>query len=97
MPSVTIRNVDPEVHRRLRIRAAMNGRSMEGEIRAILSIAAMRANREKPAETDDSGRVINGVGAVQSSTEDGDIALTKNDAIAKVRKIIREQQTEDAA
>ncbi|MEZ5919782.1 MAG: hypothetical protein R3C60_00365 [Parvularculaceae bacterium] len=97
MPSVTIRNVDPEVHRRLRIRAAMNGRSMEGEIRAILTIAATRANREKSAETDNSGRVVNGAGAVQSSTEEADIALTKNDAIAKVRKIIREQQTEDAA
>ena len=34
---ITIRNLDPEIKRGLRVRAAMNGRSMEAEARAILT------------------------------------------------------------
>ncbi len=36
MASITIRNLDDEVKRRLRVRAAMHGRSMEEEARDIL-------------------------------------------------------------
>src|SRR4029077_11481351 len=36
MATLTIRNVDPEVQKRLRVRAAENGRSMEAELRQIL-------------------------------------------------------------
>ena len=36
MASITIRKLDDEVKRRLRIRAAENGRSMEEEARTIL-------------------------------------------------------------
>ncbi len=36
MATVTIRNLPDEVHRALRVRAAMHGRSTEAEIRAIL-------------------------------------------------------------
>lgn len=39
MPTVTVRNLDPEVQRRLRLRAARNGRSVEAEARAILTEA----------------------------------------------------------
>lgn len=39
MASVTIRHLDDETKRRLRIRAAQNGRSMEEEARAILRTA----------------------------------------------------------
>jgi len=39
MSSVTIRNIDPEVKERLRLRAARHGRSMEAELRAIVSAA----------------------------------------------------------
>ena len=39
MASITIRNLDDEVKRRLRIRAAANGRSMEEEARQILRAA----------------------------------------------------------
>jgi antitoxin FitA len=39
MATVTIRNVDPGLEKRLRIRAARNGRSMESELRHILSAA----------------------------------------------------------
>jgi plasmid stability protein len=39
MPVLNIRNLAPEVHARLRLRAARNGRSMEAEARAILEAA----------------------------------------------------------
>lgn len=37
--TITIRNLDGRVKERLRIRAAMNGRSMEAEARSILAAA----------------------------------------------------------
>ena len=39
MASITVRNLDKGLKRRLRIRAAENGRSMEQEARAILRAA----------------------------------------------------------
>ncbi len=39
MASITVRNLDDELKRRLRIRAAENGRSMEQEAREILRSA----------------------------------------------------------
>ncbi|MGO9494666.1 MAG: FitA-like ribbon-helix-helix domain-containing protein [Terracidiphilus sp.] len=43
MATIVIRNLDPAVKRKLQIRAARNGRSMEAEARALLT--------EKSAET----------------------------------------------
>lgn len=37
MATITVRNLDPEVQRLLKLRAAANDRSMEAEARAILS------------------------------------------------------------
>jgi antitoxin FitA len=37
MATLTIRNVDPALEERLRLRAARNGRSVEDELRCILS------------------------------------------------------------
>ena len=39
MASITIRNLDDALKRRLRVRAAEHGRSMEEEVRAILRAA----------------------------------------------------------
>lgn len=47
MPSITIRNVPDEVHRAIRVRAAMHGRSTEAEIRSILEDAARPEGRLK--------------------------------------------------
>ncbi|OHV78508.1 FitA-like ribbon-helix-helix domain-containing protein [Ensifer sp. LCM 4579] len=47
MPSITIRNVPDDVHRAIRVRAAMNGRSAEAEIRDILEKAAKPEGRVK--------------------------------------------------
>ncbi len=37
MATITIRNLDETVKRKLQVRAALNGRSMEAEARAVLS------------------------------------------------------------
>jgi plasmid stability protein len=47
MPSITIRNVPDEVHRAIRVRAAIHGRSTEAEIRSILEQAAKPEGRLK--------------------------------------------------
>jgi plasmid stability protein len=47
MPSITVRNVPDEVHRALRVRAAMHGRSAEAEIRFILENAVRSEGRIK--------------------------------------------------
>ena len=39
MATITVRNLDDDVQRRLKMRAAGNNRSMEAEARAILSDA----------------------------------------------------------
>ena len=47
MTTLTIRNVDPALKERLRVRAAYNGRLMESELRHILNTIL---TGEKPAE-----------------------------------------------
>jgi plasmid stability protein len=47
MASFTVRNLSDETHRALRVRAAMNGRSTEAEIRAILEGAVRPEGRIK--------------------------------------------------
>ncbi|NWG29863.1 MAG: plasmid stabilization protein [Rhodocyclaceae bacterium] len=39
MAMLTIRNLPDDVHRALRVRAALHGRSTEAEVREILSVA----------------------------------------------------------
>jgi antitoxin FitA len=46
MATLTVRNLEPSVKERLRVRAAKNGRSMEEEVRAILRKAS--AEEVKP-------------------------------------------------
>ena len=53
MADITIRNLDEEVKRRLRVRAAENGRSMEEEARDILGRSVGEAPPPK-----DLGRAI---------------------------------------
>lgn len=42
MASITIRNLDDEIKARLRVRASINGRSMEEEARRVLAEAVER-------------------------------------------------------
>lgn len=46
MAAVSIRDLDDQVRERLRVRAAEHGRSMEAEIRAILTAAVSHPSRE---------------------------------------------------
>ena len=54
MASITVRNLDDDLKRRLRIRAAENGRSMEQEAREILwsALAVEAAPTRKPGNGD---------------------------------------------
>lgn len=45
MAMLTVRNLPEEVHRALRVRAAMHGRSTEAEVRAILEKAVKPEGR----------------------------------------------------
>ena len=47
MASITIRNLEQDTKRRLKIRAAMNGRSMEQEAREILKGALAQTAKKK--------------------------------------------------
>ena len=57
MATLNIRNLPEEVHRRLRIRAAEHGRSMEAEARAILSEACEGGKEKAAARETTSDRV----------------------------------------
>ena len=45
MTTLTVRNLPDEVHRALRVRAALNGRSIEAEVRAILEEVTLPEGR----------------------------------------------------
>ncbi|VWD62565.1 plasmid stability protein [Burkholderia lata] len=47
MPVITVRNLPDEVHRALRVRAALHGRSTEAEVRDILEQAVLPGGRLK--------------------------------------------------
>ena len=47
MAMLTVRNLPDEVHRALRVRAALHGRSMEAEVRQILEAAVAPGGRVK--------------------------------------------------
>ena len=64
MSSITVRNVPEEIHRALRVRAAMHGRSTEAEIRSILETAV------KP-----EGRILLGSLLVEIGREVGGVDL----------------------
>lgn len=62
MPAITVRNLPDEVHRALRVRAAMHGRSTEAEIRDILEAAVKPAGRVKLGSMlADIGRELGGI------------------------------------
>ncbi len=54
MASITVRNLDDDLKRRLRIRAAQHGQSMEQEARDILKEAL---DTERPVEEDLAGAI----------------------------------------
>ncbi len=47
MASITVRNLEESTKRKLKVRAAMNGRSMEQEVREIIE-SALRNGSKRP-------------------------------------------------
>lgn len=64
MKNVTVRNLSDEVHRAIRQRAAIHGRSTEAEIRAILTDAV------QPAERIKLGSMLSGVISAENRLTD---------------------------
>ena len=58
MASITIRNLEESTKRKLKVRAAMHGRSMEQEAREILKSALRHRQNEKPKTGADLIRAI---------------------------------------
>jgi plasmid stability protein len=58
MATITIRNLDEKVKRGLQVRAALNGRSMEAEARAILTEARPYMDLEPDAGKEGLGTAI---------------------------------------
>ncbi len=54
MATITIRNLDDEVKKKLRQRAARHDRSMEAEARAILAKATLSTHEEEQPTTSDA-------------------------------------------
>ena len=65
MASLTVRNLDDDVKKKLRVRAANNGRSMEAEVRIILTDAIR----------DDSGEYGLGTAIRELFAPYGDVVL----------------------
>lgn len=57
MASITIRNLEETTKRKLKVRAAINGRSMEQEAREILK-SALRQKTQKPRTGADLAEAI---------------------------------------
>ena len=50
MATLTIRNLPEEVRERLRIRAAQRGRSMEAEVRSILTAVTLQEDQSRSSQ-----------------------------------------------
>jgi len=71
MAILTVRNLSDEVHRALRSRAARHGRSMEAEVREILSSTV------KPEQRPRMGAVMAAVARVNGVTDEDVLALER--------------------
>ena len=58
MPTLTVHNVDPETEKRLRERAARNGRSIEAELRRSARLDFTRGVKIVPAQLGDDAGVL---------------------------------------
>lgn len=64
MAMLTVRNLPDEVHRALRVRAALHGHSMEAEVREILEAAVAPEGRVK------LGSLLADIGKLAKLTDD---------------------------
>ena len=73
MAVITVRNVPDEVYRALRVRAALNGRSAEAEVRAILADTLLPEGRVA------LGTLLTAIGHRASLTDQELAAFTQRD------------------
>lgn len=74
MPVLTVRNLPDEVHRALRVRAALRGRSTEAEVRSILEEAALPEGRTK------LGSLLTAIGRQAQLTDEEFAEFVQRDA-----------------
>jgi len=65
MASITIRNLDESTKRKLKVRAATNGRSMEQEAREILKSVLARPSKKQTNLADRIRDIFNPLGGVE--------------------------------
>jgi len=65
MASIVVRNLDENTKRKLKIRAAMNGRSMEQEAREILKSVLARAPKKQTNLADRIRDIFGPLGGVE--------------------------------
>ena len=65
MASITVRNLQTDTKRKLKIRAAMNGRSMEQEAREILKSALAQTSRKKTNVAERIHEIFGPLGGVE--------------------------------
>ena len=65
MVSITIRNLETHTKRKLKIRAAMNGRSMEQEAREILKSALAQTAKKKANVAERIREIFGPLGGVE--------------------------------
>ncbi len=73
MAVLTVRNVPDEVHRALRVRAALRGRSTEAEVRAILEETVLPEGRVG------LGTLLTAIGRRVGLTEEESAAFAQRD------------------
>ena len=74
MAILTVRNVPDEVHRALRVRAALRGRSTEAEVRAILEETVLPEGRVG------LGSLLTAVGRRAKLTDDESAGFARRDS-----------------
>ena len=65
MASITVRNLQTDTKRKLKIRAAMNGRSMEQEAREILKSALAQTSKKKTNVAERIREIFGPLGGVE--------------------------------
>ncbi|WP_075771128.1 FitA-like ribbon-helix-helix domain-containing protein [Aerophototrophica crusticola] len=86
MPTLTVRNLDEDTVRKLRIRAAENGRSAEAEHREILQQALGTASRE-PSRAEMADRLAAFRKQVAPSPDGTILGLLRETRGAQVRRL----------
>ena len=65
MATIIIRNLEEDTKRKLKIRAAMNGRSMEQEAREILKSALAQTSKRRPNLAESIRAIFGPLGGVE--------------------------------